>query len=389
MAITGAHVARAPRIRLGMVGGGRDAFIGAVHRIAARLDDQYELVAGCFSSTAEKSLASAADLGVPRAYASFAEMAAREARRKDGIEAVAIVTPNHMHAPVAMQFLRRGIHVICDKPLTATLAEAKRLAKAATDSGVVFALTHNYTGYPMVRHARSMVQAGELGDIRVVQVEYPQDWLAEPLEASGQKQADWRTDPARTGAGGSTGDIGTHAFNLAGFVTGLQVEELAADLQRFVPGRRVDDNAHVMLRYQGGARGMLWCSQVATGNENALRLRVFGTKAGIEWAQEDPNYLWVTPLGKPRTRITRAGAGAGPEAGRVSRIPPGHPEGYLEGFANIYAEAARAILARRDGSALDPAVTFPGLKEGVEGVAFVDACVRSSARNGAWVKLAI
>jgi predicted dehydrogenase len=389
MAITGAHVARAPRIRLGMVGGGRDAFIGAVHRIAARLDDQYELVAGCFSSTPEKSLASAADLGVPRAYASFAEMAAREARRKDGIEAVAIVTPNHMHAPVAMQFLRRGIHVICDKPLTATLPEAKRLAKAAADSGVVFALTHNYTGYPMVRHARAMVQAGELGDIRVVQVEYPQDWLAEPIEQSGQKQADWRTDPARSGAGGSTGDIGTHAFNLAGFVTGLQVDELAADLQRFVPGRRVDDNAHVMLRYQGGARGMLWCSQVATGNENALRLRVYGTRAGIEWAQEDPNYLWVTPLGKPRTRITRAGAGAGPEAGRVSRIPPGHPEGYLEGFANIYAEAARAILARRDGSALDPAVTFPGLKEGVEGVAFVDACVRSSARNGAWVKLAI
>jgi predicted dehydrogenase len=389
MAITGAHVARAPRIRLGMVGGGRDAFIGAVHRIAARLDDQYDLVAGCFSSTPEKSLASAADLGVPRAYASFADMAARESRRKDGIEAVAIVTPNHMHAPVAMQFLRRGIHVICDKPLTATLAEAKRLAKAATDSGVVFALTHNYTGYPMVRHARAMVQAGELGDIRVVQVEYPQDWLAEPVEQSGQKQADWRTDPARSGAGGSTGDIGTHAFNLAGFVTGLQVEELAADLQRFVPGRRVDDNAHVMLRYLGGARGMLWCSQVATGNENALRLRVFGTKAGIEWAQEDPNYLWVTPLGKPRMKITRAGAGAGPEAGRVSRIPPGHPEGYLEGFANIYAEAARAILARRDGSALDPAVTFPGLKEGVEGVAFVDACVRSSARNGAWVKLAI
>jgi predicted dehydrogenase len=389
MAITGLHVARAPRIRLGMVGGGRDAFIGAVHRIAARLDDQYELVAGCFSSTAEKSLASAADLGVPRAYASFAGMAAREAKRLDGIEAVAIVTPNHMHAPVAMQFLRRGIHVICDKPLTATLAEAKRLAKAAETSGVIFALTHNYTGYPMVRHAKSMVDAGALGDIRVVQVEYAQDWLSEPIEASGQKQADWRTDPARSGAGGSTGDIGTHAFNLASFVTGLKVEELAADLQRFVPGRRLDDNAHVLLRYQGGARGMLWCSQVATGNENALRLRVYGTKAGIEWAQEDPNYLWVTPLGQPRMKISRGGAGAGPEAGRVTRVPPGHPEGYLEGFANIYAEAARAILARRDGVALDSAVTFPGLKEGVEGVAFVDACVRSSARNGAWVKPAI
>jgi predicted dehydrogenase len=391
MAITGAHVARAPRIRLGMVGGGRDAFIGAVHRIAARIDDQYELVAGCFSSNAEKSMASGADLGVDpkRTYASFAEMAAREARRKDGIEAVAIVTPNHMHAPVAMQFLRRGIHVICDKPLTATLPEAKRLAKAAEASGVVFALTHNYTGYPMIRHAAAMVRNGELGEIRIVQVEYAQDWLAEPIEATGQKQADWRTDPARSGAGGATGDIGTHAFNLAGFVTGLEVESLAADLQSFVPGRRVDDNGHVMLRYKGGARGMLWCSQVASGCENGLRLRVYGTKAGIEWAQEDPNYLWVGPLNQPKHRITRGGAGSGPEAGRMTRVPPGHPEGYLEGFANIYAEAARAILARREGGTVDPAVTFPGLKEGLEGVAFVDACVRSSKRNGAWVALAM
>jgi predicted dehydrogenase len=370
-----------------MVGGGRDAFIGAVHRIAARLDDQYELVAGCFSSDPEKSLASAADLGVGRAYASFAEMAAREARLKDGIEAVAIVTPNHLHAAVAMQFLKRGIHVICDKPLTHSLAEAKKLARAAEASGVVFALTHNYTGYPMVRQAKAMVAAGDLGDIRLVQVEYPQDWLSEPLEASGQKQADWRTDPARSGAGGSTGDIGTHAYNLARFVTGLTLEELSADLQAFVPGRRVDDNAHVMLRFAGGARGMLWCSQVAAGCENGLRLRVFGTKAGIEWAQEDPNYLWITPLGGQRSRMTRGGGGAGPDAARMTRIPPGHPEGYLEGFANIYAEAARAILARRAGTSPDPAVTFPGLAEGVEGVAFVDACVRSSARNAAWVKL--
>ena len=389
MAITGAHVARSPRIRLGMVGGGRDAFIGAVHRIASRIDDQYELVAGCFSSSAEKSLASAADLGVPRAYSSYGEMAAREARRKDGIEVVAIVTPNHMHAPVAMQFLKRGIHVICDKPLTATLPEAKKLAKAAEASGVIFVLTHNYTGYPMVRQAKSMVDAGSLGDIRLVQVEYAQDWLAEPLENSGQKQADWRTDPAKSGAGGSTGDIGTHAFNLANFVSGLTLESLAADLQSFVPGRRVDDNAHVMMRYHGGARGMLWCSQVASGCENGLRLRIYGTKAGIEWAQEDPNYLWVTPLGAPRYRLTRAGSGTGPEAARVSRIPPGHPEGYLEGFANIYAEAARAILSRRDGTALDSAVTFPGLKEGIEGVAFVDACIRSSKRNGAWTNLAL
>ncbi len=389
MAITAAHVARSPRIRLGMVGGGRGAFIGAVHRIASRIDDQYELVAGCFSADPDKSAASAADLGVARSYGSFAEMAAKESRRKDGIEAVAIVTPNHMHAPVALEFLKRGIHVICDKPLTATLPEAKKLAKAAAASGVVFALTHNYTGYPMIRQAQAMVQAGDLGDIRLVNVEYAQDWLAEPLESTGQKQADWRTDPARSGAGGSTGDIGTHAFNLANFVTGLTLSELSADLQSFVPGRRVDDNGHVLLRYTSGARGMLWCSQVAAGCENALRLRIYGTKAGIEWEQENPNYLWVTPLGAPRYRLTRGGAGTGDAAARMSRIPAGHPEGYLEGFANIYAEAARAIIARRDGTALDKAVTFPGLKEGLEGVAFVDACVRSSGKNAAWTKLAL
>ncbi len=389
MPIDAAHTARAPRLRLGMVGGGRDAFIGAVHRIAARIDDQYELVAGCFSSNPEKSKASGADLGLDpaRCYESFADMASREARKKDGIDVVAIVTPNHMHAPVAMQFLRRGIHVICDKPLTATLPEAKKLAKAAEASGVVFALTHNYTGYPMIRQAKAMVAAGDLGDLRVVQVEYAQDWLSEPLEGTGQKQADWRTDPARSGAGGSTGDIGTHAFNLANFVTGLTLDTLAADLTAFVPGRRVDDNGHVMMRYKGGAKGMLWCSQVAPGNENCLRLRVYGTKGGLEWAQEDPNYLWFTPLGQPKRLITRGGAGSGPEAARMTRVPPGHPEGYLEGFANIYAEAARAIAARKTGTPLPEGTTFPGLKEGLEGVAFVDACVRSSARNGAWVAL--
>lgn len=387
MAITGTHVARAARIRLGMVGGGRDAFIGAVHRIAARMDDQYDLVAGCFSANPEKSAASGADLGLnpARVYASFDEMAVREARRKDGIEAVAIVTPNHLHAAAALPFLKRGIHVICDKPLTATLAEAKRLARAIEASGAIFALTHNYTGYPMIRQAAEMVRAGDLGDIRLVQVEYAQDWLAEPIEQGGHKQADWRTDPARSGAGGSTGDIGTHAFNLAAFVTGLEVEALAADLHSFVAGRRLDDNAHVMLRYKGGARGTLWCSQVATGCENGLRLRVFGTKASIDWEQENPNYLWVGPLGAPRYRLTRGGPQTGGAAGRVTRIPAGHPEGYLEGFANIYAEAARAIIARREGAAADPSVTFPGLREGLAGMGFVDACVRSSKRNGAWV----
>jgi predicted dehydrogenase len=387
MPIDAAHTARPERLRLGMVGGGRDAFIGAVHRIAARIDDQYELVAGAFSSNPEKALASAADLGVPRAYTSFAEMAAKEARRKDGIDAVAIVTPNHMHAPVAMQFLKRGIHVICDKPLTATLSEAKKLAKAAEASGVVFALTHNYTGYPMIRQAKAMIANGDLGDLRLVNVEYIQDWLTEPLEGTGQKQADWRTDPARSGVGGSTGDIGTHAFNLANFVTGLTLDTLAADLTAFVSGRRVDDNGHVLMRYQGGARGMLWCSQVAPGNENGLRLRVYGTKGGLEWAQEDPNYLWFTPFGKEKRKITRGGAGSGTEAARVTRVPPGHPEGYLEGFANIYTEAARAIRAAKTGTPVPEGTTFPGLKEGLEGVAFVDACVRSSARNGAWVNL--
>ncbi len=377
-----------PRIRLGMVGGGKDAFIGAVHRIAARIDDQYELIAGALSSSPDRARESGAALGLAqdRVYDDFATMARREARRKNGIEAVAIVTPNHLHAPAAREFLRRGIHVICDKPLTATLTEARKLARVAEQSGALFILTHNYTGYPMIRQARAMVAAGVLGRIRVVQVEYAQDWLATPIEDSGQKQAGWRTDPARSGAGGSTGDIGTHAFNLASFVTGLTLEALAADLQAFVPGRRLDDNGHILLRFEGGARGMLWCSQVATGCENALRLRVYGEAGGLEWAQEDPNYLWYTPLGEPKRLLTRGGVGAGPEAARVSRTPGGHPEGYLEGFANIYAEAARAILARRTGAPVPEDVTYPTIEDGVKGVAFVEACVRSSARNSAWVK---
>ncbi len=383
--------ARPRPIRLGMVGGGLGAFIGAVHRMAARLDGHFELVAGAFSADPEKSRASGAALGLPegRVYGDFGQMAKREARRRDGIEAVAIVTPNHMHAPVARAFLSRGIHVICDKPLTATLREAKALAAAAEGSEALFVLTHNYTAYPMVRQARAMVAAGDLGTLRVVQVEYAQDWLTTPLEATGQKQAEWRTDPARSGAGGATGDIGTHAFNLACFVSGLALDSLAADLSAFVPGRRVDDNGHVLLRFEGGAKGMLWCSQVAPGNENALRLRVYGERGGLEWAQEDPNCLWFTPYGEPKRLITRGGAGAGPEAARLSRVPPGHPEGYIEGFANLYAEAAAAIRARQAGRAPDPAVSYPTVQDGLLGVAFVEACVRSSRKNGAWVKLAI
>lgn len=379
------------RIRLGMVGGGRDAFIGGVHRIASRVDDQYELVAGCFSSTADKSKASGADLGLPddRVYSDFVEMAKREARLKNGIEAVAIVTPNHVHFAAAREFLKRGIHVICDKPLTSNLADAKKLREAAESSKAIFVLTHNYTGYPLVRQARELLASGELGDIRVIQVEYPQDWLSEPLEATGQKQAGWRTDPSRSGAGGSTGDIGTHAYNLARFVSGLELESLSADLQCFVEGRQLDDNAHVMLRFKGGARGMLWSSQLAPGNENALRFRIYGSKGGLEWEQEDPNKLWFTPLGECKRLMTRNGAGQGGAASRMVRIPPGHPEGYLEGFANIYLEAAHAMRAANGGEPQPSNVEFPTLQDGVEGVAFVDACVRSSGRNSAWVSLAI
>ena len=306
MAITGKDDGkRDGRIRLGMVGGGEGAFIGAVHRIASRIDDHYVFVAGALSSTAEKAKRSGAALGLDpnRAYPDFETMAREEAKRPDGIEAVSIVTPNHMHAGPALAFLKAGIHVICDKPLTTSLKEAKALQAAAKKSGLIFAVTHNYTGYPMVRQARAMVKAGELGEIRVVQVEYPQDWLAEPLEKTGQKQADWRTDPKRSGAGGCIGDIGTHAYNLADFITGLSVDELSAELTTFVRGRKLDDNTQILLRYANGARGSLWASQVAIGNENNLRIRVYGTKGGIAWSQENPNYLHVSPIGKPSYTI--------------------------------------------------------------------------------------
>ncbi|MBB3930765.1 putative dehydrogenase [Kaistia hirudinis] len=390
MAIEGSkEEASSGRIRLGMVGGGRGAFIGAVHRIASRIDDQYELVAGALSADPEKAKASAGDLGIApdRSYGSFAEMAKAEAGRADGIEAVAIVTPNHMHAPAAKAFLEAGIHVICDKPLTTTVAEAEELVQLVKKSGKVFAVTHNYTGYPMIRQARAMVAAGELGEIRLVQAEYPQDWLTERAETAGSKQAEWRTDPKRSGAGGCIGDIGTHAYNLACFVSGLELDELLAQLTTFVPGRLLDDDVQIMLRWKGGAKGLLWASQVAVGNENGLKLRVYGTKGGLEWTQADPNYLWFTKFGEPKQLLTRGGNGAWPEAARVTRVPGGHPEGYLEGFANIYTEAARAILAARNRTALDPAVIFPTVEDGLKGMQFIDAAVKSSAAGNVWTKV--
>ena len=374
------------RIRLGMVGGGEGAFIGAVHRIAARLDDRYDLVAGALSSTPDKSDRSAAALGLSRSYPDFASMARQEAARPDGIEAGSIVMPNHLHAAAAHAFLQAGIHVICDKPMTTTLAEARALADHARRSGLIFALTHNYTGYPMVRQARDMVRAGEFGAIRVVQVEYAQDWLAEPFEETGNKQAGWRTDPARAGVGGCIGDIGTHAFNLAAFVTGLTVEAVSAELTTFVSGRRLDDDVRAMLRYAGGARGMLWASQVAVGEENEVRLRVYGTAGGLDWCQRDANRLAYTPLGGVRQILTRNGARASDSNRWASRVPAGHPEGYLEGFANIYSDAAVAILAARDGRVQgDP--SFPSVADGVAGLSFVEAAVRSSTEGGAWTRL--
>ncbi|MDE2385935.1 MAG: Gfo/Idh/MocA family oxidoreductase [Alphaproteobacteria bacterium] len=390
MAITGTSEKSTGKIRYGMVGGGQGAFIGAVHRLAARMDDHYEFVAGALSANPEKAVASGRELGLAdeRIYSDYKVMAKTEARRKDGIEAVSIVTPNHMHFPVAKAFIEAGIHVICDKPLSLNLKEAKQLeALLKKHPKVIFALTHNYSGYPMIRHAKAMVESGQLGEIRLVQGEYPQDWLAEPLEKTGQKQAAWRTDPKRSGAGGCVGDIGTHTYQLATFVSGLKLEQLACELTSFVKGRLLDDNVQAMLRFKGGAKGAIWASQVAVGHENGLKLRVYGTKGGIEWVQADPNYLWFTPLGGNRTLITRGGAGAGAEAARVTRVPPGHPEGYLEGFANIYTEVAQAIKAARNGKKPPKGVEFPGIEDGVAGMAFIEACVKSAKANAKWVKV--
>ena len=369
-------------LKLGMVGGGQGAFIGAVHRIASRLDGDWELVAGALSSDPARASASAAELGLnpDRSYSDFRRMATSEARRSDGIDAVSIVTPNHLHAGPAIAFLEAGIHVICDKPLSATLDDAKAVVAAVEASGKTFILTHNYTAYPMIRQARDMVAKGDLGRIRVIQAEYAQDWLTEPADS---KQAEWRTDPARSGAGGCVGDIGTHAFNLACFVTGLRPVSVAADLDSFVEGRRLDDNVQVLLRFDGGAKGMLWASQVAVGNENGMRLRVFGEIGGLEWCQENPNLMTFTRFGNPTQLLTRAGAGATAPANAVSRIPGGHPEGYLEGFATVYREAA--TLIRSGGKVADS--LLPTVSDGLAGMEFIEACLESSRSNSAWVLL--
>jgi predicted dehydrogenase len=378
------------RLRLGMIGGGRGAFIGAVHRIAARLDDRYELAAGVFSSDPQRSRDSAADLLLDprRCYASVDAMIQAESARPDRIDVVAIVTPNHLHHAAAKKFLDAGWHVICDKPMTTTVADADDLVGAAERARRVLAVTYNYSGYPLVRQAREMIAAGELGELRLVQVEYAQDWLTTLLEAEGQKQASWRADPQRAGAAAAVGDIGTHAFHLAEFVSGLRVTQLAADLSTHVAGRKLDDNAQMLLRFANGARGALWASQVAPGNENGLRLRIYGAKGGLEWSQEEPNHMRHAPYGQQPRTIARGGPGATPIAASGARIPAGHPEGYLEGFAQLYRDIAD-LIAAYDAKAAPPAsaMLVPTGKDGLRGVQFVQAAVESSRKDAAWVKL--
>ena len=379
------------RLRLGMVGGGDGAFIGEVHRIAGRLDDCYELVAASLSSNPEKAAASAAGLRLVsgRSYADYQEMARAEAARPDGIDAVAIVTPNYLHAPMATAFLEAGIHVICDKPLAISLAEGEALAALARERNKIFALTHVYAGYPMVRHARAMVAAGEIGEIRLVHVEYPQDWLAEAANQSEDYQRNnWHNDPLRAGPNGCLGDIGSHAYHLAGYVSGMLPNEILAELHAFTPGRKLDDHVQVMLRYANGARGMLWSSQMATGCENGLRLRVYGTKASLSFEQENPNELWLTPQGGCAQRLTR-GRVRSAAAVAATRVPSGHPEGYLEAFAQLYRDAAAQIHAIDAGQAM-PELTqgMPDVGDGVAGLKFMDAAMESSQQGSRWIKIA-
>ncbi|QBE66006.1 Gfo/Idh/MocA family protein [Pseudoduganella lutea] len=378
------------KLRLGMVGGGDGAFIGAVHRIAARLDDCYEVVAGALSSNPERALASGTALRFDpsRCYADYREMARAEAARIDGIDAVAIVTPNHLHAPVATAFLEAGIHVICDKPLGIATAEGEMLAALAREKNRVFALTHTYTGYPLVRHARELVASGAIGDVRLVHVEYAQDWMAEAgPQSEAFQRTNWHNDPERAGPTGCTSDIGTHAFHLAGFVSGMQPNELLAELHSFTPNRVLDDHVQMMLRYPNGARGMLWSSQMATGCENALKLRVFGTKASLAFDQENPNELWLTPQGGSAERLTR-GRVRGAAAEHATRVPSGHPEGYLEAFAQLYRDAAARIHAVNAGLPV-PAETagLPTVDDGVAGMRFIDAVLESDREGSRWVAL--
>ena len=379
------------KLRYGMIGGGRGAFIGAVHRIAAQMDGQAELVAGAFSSDPARSRASGEDLGLDpsRVYGSFQEMADAEAGKPAGqrLDFVVIVTPNHQHFPPAKLFLEKGFNVVCDKPVTFDLKEALALKKVVAKSRKVFALTHNYAGNAMVKQARDLVRSGKLGPLRKVVVEYPQGWLSTALEKSDQKQASWRTDPTRSGAAGCMGDIGTHAENLARYITGLHIEELCADLTAFVKGRALDDDGNVLLRFKGGAKGVLHASQISVGEENALNIRVYGEKAGLEWRQEHPNQLLVKYPDRPAEIWGRGNGYLTSDAAKsAARIPAGHPEGYLEAFGNLYRDVFRAIRAEVSGKKLPPGLDFPTIDDGIEGMAFIETVVKSSKLGAKWVK---
>ncbi|HEX7908216.1 MAG TPA: Gfo/Idh/MocA family oxidoreductase [Paraburkholderia sp.] len=375
-------------LRLGMVGGGLGAFIGGVHRAAARLDNRYELVAGVFSEIHEEAVASARLLRVPteRTYLDYNEMAEREAERADRIDAVVIVTPNYLHYPIAEAFARRGFNIICDKPLCTTLEEARKLAAIAREAGVVFCVTQNYTGYPMVREARALVASGVLGKLRTVKVSYAQEWLTTSLETSGHRQAKWRGDPALGGMAGCVADIGSHAFNLAQFISGLDVESLCAELCTFVEGRLVDDHAQVMIRYNGGARGSIWASQVAPGEEQNLEISIYGERGGLVWRHETADRLILSIYGERPQILSRGSAGRSEAAARSTRLPAGLPEGYFECFANLYSDVAEAITARLQGKS-DVVPKFPTVDDGVKVIEFIDASIRSNRDGGVWTTL--
>ena len=377
------------KIKLGMVGGGEGAFIGEVHRIAARMDERFHLCAGALCSDPDRSLKSALDLGLPkdRSYSDYKEMAISESQRDDGINFVSIVTPNHLHHPIAKTFLEVGINVICDKPMTTNSIEAQELIDISESSDLIFAVTYNYSGYPLIREAREIIKKGELGSIRIIKVEYIQDWLTEPIEKTGQKQASWRVDPKKSGIGGSIGDIGTHAFHLAHFVTQQLPNKISADLSCFVEGRELDDNAHILMRYESGAKGMIWSSQVAPGNENNLKMQIYGEKGGLIWQQENPNELILNLLNQPSRRLTRGSSFVGNQSARLTRIPAGHPEGYLEGFANIYREVADEFSAKISGKPISKDILYPTSKEGLYGVSFIEAAIESNSKDSVWADL--
>ena len=381
--------AKTKNLTYGMVGGGQGAFIGDVHRKSIALDGKAELVAGCFSQDHQNTLATGKMLGLneDRLYASFEEMMAAEGKRGDKIDFVVIVTPNSSHFAIAKSAMENGIHVVCDKPLTTESGDAEKLARLSADNDLLFCVTYTYTGYPMVKHLREMIAKGDLGDIRFVNAEYPQEWLSTPLEISGQKQAAWRADPEVSGISNCVGDIGSHIENMVSYLTGLKIKSLCARLDTFVDGRALDDNASVMVNFDSGAKGLYWCSQIAVGHDNGLRVRIYGSKGSLEWLQEDPNYAKICDLDKPTATISRGRDDLYPHAQNYSRIPAGHPEGYFEAFANIYSTFCDALGKKLAGESLSAEeMDFPGIEDGIQGVKFIEKCVESSNKGAVWLE---